>query len=195
MQQLRVKDWKFDPRAGLPLQELVFSLVLKRQKDEKESLDFRNKGRKGRVVYSSQFWSDPTFFPFRNAGRERVTSLSCGVFLSGKKTSKTELPVPDCYEEWIRQAHEETLSTQQIQAESESGDHESDSQSEKTEIVGYDKSTGRYSLGTAGEISYVDASEGAYQAIVDSLMYLYRWTRPDLGFAVTFFKFLVKTFT
>ena len=38
-------------------------------------------------------------------------------------------------------------------------DHESDSQSEKTEIVGYDKSTGRYALRTVREISYVDASE------------------------------------
>ena len=117
--------------------------------------------------------------------------------MSGKETIKAELPVPDCYdcyeewirqdcyEEWIRQAHEETLSTQQqqIQTEPESGDHESDSQSEKTEIVGYDKST---ALRTAGEMSYVDASEEEYQAIVGSLMYLYRWTRPNLGFAVTF---------
>ena len=154
----QVKDWKFDPRAGACI------FIGPGETEGRKGVigytfDFRNKGRKGRVVYSSQFWSDPTFFPFRNAGEERVTSLSCGVFLSGKETIKAELPVPDCYEEWIRQAHEETLSTQQIQAEPESGDHESDSQSEKTEIVGYDKSTGRYALRTAGETNYVDASE------------------------------------
>ena len=73
--------------------------------------------------------------------------------MSGKETIKAELPVPDCYEGRIRQVHEEKVSMQQIQAETESGDQESDSQSEKTEIVGYHISTGRYALRTAGEIS------------------------------------------
>jgi hypothetical protein len=36
---------------------------------------------------------------------------------------------------------------------------EEETEDEKTEIVGYDRSTGQYALSTAGEVNYVDASE------------------------------------
>jgi hypothetical protein len=51
-----------------------------RRKDERGikgcALDFRNEGHKGHIVYSTSVHSDPTYFPLRMRGEERVLSFS-----------------------------------------------------------------------------------------------------------------------
>jgi hypothetical protein len=59
---------------------------------------------KGRIIYSTNVWTDPTFFPFRKRGEERATSLSEGVFMSGKEQSDQEIPIPPEIEKWINTA-------------------------------------------------------------------------------------------
>ena len=83
----QVKEWKFDPRAGACI------FIGPGETEGRKGVigytfDFRNKGRKGKVVYSSLFWSDPTFFPFRNAGEERVTSYPVEYSCLERKLSK-----------------------------------------------------------------------------------------------------------
>ena len=54
---------------------------------------------RGRIVYSTNFHSDPTYFPFRKTGEERVVSLSGGVYMSGKEKHDQEIPLPPEIEE------------------------------------------------------------------------------------------------
>ncbi len=105
-----VADWKFDPRAGACV--YLGSGELDRLG---YTIDFKNKGRMGKVVHSTQYWADPTYFPFRKAGEERVTSLSIGSYLSGKEAFQQEIPLPPCYEEWIN-ASKEDKQQKQLQA-------------------------------------------------------------------------------
>ncbi len=93
-----VADWKFDPRAGACVY-LGSGELDGRKCVLGYTIDFKNKGRMGKVVHSTQYWADPTFFPFRKAGEERVTSLSIGSYLSGKGEFQQEIPLPPCYEE------------------------------------------------------------------------------------------------
>jgi hypothetical protein len=65
------------------------------------SFDFRNKGKKGRVMYSTHCHADPTYFPFRKAGEERVVSLSGAGNMSGKETLDQEIPLPPEIEDWV----------------------------------------------------------------------------------------------
>ena len=53
------------------------------------TLDFKNKGKIGSVLFSTSYWADPTFFSFRTIGGERVTSLSVGRCVSGKEKIST----------------------------------------------------------------------------------------------------------
>jgi hypothetical protein len=158
-----VKDWKFDPRAGACVY-VGTGTPEGRKGVIGYTIDFKNKGKRGRLVYTSQYWPDSTFFPYRKAGQERITTLSCGEFLSGKEEIMTELKLPDCYEEWIKEASREEFQfaekpMEDTRNEVEPEQPEEETEDERTEIVGYDRSTGQYALSTAGEVNYVDASE------------------------------------
>ena len=71
-----VSDWKIDSRAQACIY-LGSGEIAGHKSAMGYSIDFSNKGYIGRVVHSSQFWVDPTFFPYRKAGEklERATSL------------------------------------------------------------------------------------------------------------------------
>ena len=64
-------------------------------------MDFKNKGKISTVLFCTSYWADPTFFPFRKTGGERVTSLSVGRYMSGKEEFQQEIPLPPPYEDWI----------------------------------------------------------------------------------------------
>ncbi len=55
-------------------------------------------------MYSTNVY-DPTCFPFRKKGEERVTSLSGGIFMSGKDKGllEQEIPIflPPQVQEWV----------------------------------------------------------------------------------------------
>ena len=65
------------------------------------TVDFKNKDKIGSVLFSSSYWADPTSFPFRKTGEERVTSLLVGRYMSGKEGFQQEIPLPPPYEGWI----------------------------------------------------------------------------------------------
>jgi hypothetical protein len=54
-------------------------------------------------MYSTNVHSDPTYCPFRKKGEERVTSLSGGIFMSGKDNwlLVQEIPLPPEVQEWV----------------------------------------------------------------------------------------------
>ena len=58
-------------------------------------------GKIGTVLFGTSHWADPTFFPFRKTGEERVTSLSVGGYMSGKEEFQQEIPLPPLHEDWI----------------------------------------------------------------------------------------------
>ena len=124
------------------------------------TIDFKNKSRMRKRVHSTQYWADPTFFPFRKAGEERVMSLSDGFYLSGKEEFEQDIPLPPCYEEWINTSKEDERQEQEQVSEAEPIDEpEVSAYPERTEIVGYDKTSGQYVLRSAGVTTQVDASE------------------------------------
>ena len=61
------------------------------------TVDFKNKGKIGTMPFSTSYWADTTFFPFRKTGEERVV----GGYMSGKEKFQQEIPLPPPYEDWI----------------------------------------------------------------------------------------------
>ena len=53
-------------------------------------------------MYSTNVYSDPSYFPFIKKGEERVTSLSEGIFMSvkDKESLEQEIPLPPEVQEW-----------------------------------------------------------------------------------------------
>ena len=70
-----IKDTKFDPRA-VPCAFIGTGELEGRKGMLGYTVDFSNKGRMGKIIHTVEYWVDPTFFHFRKAGGERVTSLS-----------------------------------------------------------------------------------------------------------------------
>ena len=52
-------------------------------------------------MYSTHTYLDPTYFPFKNAGEERVVSLSGASCMSEKKALDRDTPIPPEVEEWV----------------------------------------------------------------------------------------------
>ncbi len=75
----QISDPKFDPRAqaAVYLGQGVFE---GRKCVKGYSFNYSNKGHKGRIIFSTNVWTAPTFSPIRKRGEERVTFLSGGVF-------------------------------------------------------------------------------------------------------------------
>ena len=51
-------------------------------------------------MYSTNTYSDPTYFPFRKSGEGRVVFLSGASYMSGKEELDREIPIPPEVEEW-----------------------------------------------------------------------------------------------
>jgi hypothetical protein len=100
LDKAQLHDPKFDSRA-LATVYLGQGILEGRKCHKGYTFDFRKKGLRGRIVYSTNFYSDPTYFPFRKTGEERVVSLSGGVYMSGKEKLDQEIPLPPEIEEWI----------------------------------------------------------------------------------------------
>ena len=138
------------------------------------SFDFGNKGHRGRIMYSTNVYSDPTYFPFRNKGEERVVSLSGASYMSGKDKLDQEIPIPPEVEEWGRfsemQYDNQTLQDQQeleqMQVSSEKNIDKDKSAPIENQIVGYNAAQDQYAIQSAGEIKYVDSSE-LFQKVSD----------------------------
>ncbi len=89
----QISDPKFDLRAQAAVY-LGQGVSEGRKCVKGYSFNYSNRGHKGRIIYSTNVWTYPTFFPFRKRGEERVTSLSGGVFMSGKEQLDQEIPIP-----------------------------------------------------------------------------------------------------
>jgi hypothetical protein len=55
----------------------------------------------GKICSLYKILGRPYFIPLRKAGAERITSPSCGTYLSGTEQFQQEMPLPPCYEEWM----------------------------------------------------------------------------------------------
>jgi hypothetical protein len=71
-------------------------------------INFANKGVLGSIRDSTNFYADPTCFPFRPKGQERVVSLSGGSYLTGKDPNPVaeDLPLPPEVELWMRYSNQ-----------------------------------------------------------------------------------------
>jgi hypothetical protein len=52
-------------------------------------------------MFSAHGWCDPTSFPFRKRGEERVVSLSGAMYMSAKGKLDQEIPIPPEIEQWV----------------------------------------------------------------------------------------------
>jgi hypothetical protein len=169
----QIRDPKFDPRAQATVY-LGHGFLEGRKCVKGYSFDFRNKGHRGRIMYSTNVYSDPTYFPFRNKGEERVVSLSGASYMSGKDKLDQEIPIPPEVEEWGRfsemQYDNQTLQDQQeleqMQVSSEKNIDKDKSAPIENQIVGYNAAQDQYAIQSAGEIKYVDSSE-LFQKVSD----------------------------
>ena len=95
-----IPDPKFDPRAQATVY-LGHGFHEGRKCLKGYSFNFGKKGL-GQIMYSPNVYSDPTYFPFRKKGEERVTTLSRGKFMSGKEKEslEQEIPLPPEVQEW-----------------------------------------------------------------------------------------------
>ena len=96
-----IPDPKFDPRAQATVY-LGHDFQEGRKCLKGFSFDFCKMGFV-QIMYSTNVHSDPTCFPFRKKGEERVTSLSEGIFMSGKDKGllEQEIPLPPEVQEWV----------------------------------------------------------------------------------------------
>jgi hypothetical protein len=95
-----VADWRLDSRAH-PCIHIGSGEVVGHKSVMGYTIDFSNNGHIGGVVHSTQFWVDPTLFPYSKAGEGRVTALSFGKYFLGKEEFEQEVPTPPEYEKWI----------------------------------------------------------------------------------------------
>ena len=161
------KENRSDPKFDKAAQATVYvgQGILEGQKCHKGyTIDFKNKGMIGKILTSTNFHADLTYFPFRPRGQERVISLSGGSYLQGKDSTPEvdELPLPPVVESWMMYSSQ--VSDDQQEPDYQYG-HTPHSQMETefstipNEIVGYDQASDRYILRSAGDIKYVDSSE------------------------------------
>ena len=94
-----IKEPKFDPRAQATVY-LGHGFHEGRKCLKGYSFDFKNKGHSGRIMYSTNTYSDATYFPFRKVGEGRVVSLSGASYMSRKEELDWEIPIPPEVEEW-----------------------------------------------------------------------------------------------
>ncbi len=162
----QINDPKFDPRAQAAIY-LGHGSSEGRKCIKGYTFNFSNKSHKGIILHSTSVYSDPTYFPFRKRGEERVLSLSGASYMSGKEKLDQEIPIPPEVEEWVNvaemQYHVETSEDQQ-ELENESAVSDKDLDTEKctpieNQIMGYNEAQYQYAVKSAGEIKYVDSSE------------------------------------
>ena len=146
----QMADAKFDSKAIATA--YVSHGYLQGRKCVKEyTVDFKNKGKIGSVLFNTSYWADPTLFPFRKTGEERVTSLSVGRCTSGKEEFQHEIPLPPPHEDWINASVMENQFTFDVQQELDQAAEDSDATTSRpiddkkiNEIVGYNESTDQY---------------------------------------------------
>jgi hypothetical protein len=162
----QIHDPKFDPRAQAAIY-LGHGSSEGRKCIKGYTFNFSNTGYKGHILYSNSVYSDPTYFPFRKRGEERVLSLSGASYMSGKEKLDQEIPIPPEVEEWVNvvevQYNVETSEDQQ-EFENESAVSDKDLDTEKgtpidNQIMGYNEAQDQYAVKSGGEIKYVDSSE------------------------------------
>ena len=95
-----MSDTNFDSRA-ITIAYMGHSCREGRKCVKGNTVDFKNKGKIGSVLFCTSYWADPTFFPFRKTEEERVSSLSVGRCMSGKEDFQQETPLPLPCEDWI----------------------------------------------------------------------------------------------
>ena len=119
-------------------------------------MNSKNKGKIGTILSSTSYWADPTFFPFKKTGEERVTSLWVGRYMSAKEEFQQEMPLPPPYEDWINASVIENQlafdEPQELDKAAEDSDAPRSIDDQKiNEIVGYNESTDQYILQSAGD--------------------------------------------
>ena len=67
-----MSDTKFDSKA-MAAAYVGHGYLESRKCVKGYTVDFKNKGKIGSVLFSTSYWADPAFFPFRKTGEERVT--------------------------------------------------------------------------------------------------------------------------
>ena len=148
----------------------------------------------GRIIYSTHTHSDPTYFPFRKAGEERVVSLSGASYMSGKEKLDREIPIPPEIEEWANitemQYNVETLEDQQELEDPRQVSEKEISVGESTpvenQIVGYNEAQDQYALKSGGEIIYVDSSE-LFQKVSNGEKVFVEGVKGSIpGFSITY---------
>ena len=147
------------------------------------------------IMYSTNVHSDPTYFPFRKKGEERVTSLSGGIFMSGKDKGQLEqeIPLPPEVQEWVSSAEmqydfPESEDQQEQQDSSEVSEQMTKEASTPLEnqIVGYNEAQDQYVVRSAGETTYMDSSE-LFQKVADGEKVFVEGVQgPIPGFSISF---------
>ena len=129
----KIRDPKFDEKAQASVY-IGNGLNEGRKCIKGYTFDFRHKNYRGRIVYSNHVHSDPTYFPFRRSGEERVVSLSGANYMSGKEELDQEISLPPEIEEWGKcaemryddQTSEDQQEIEQTPVHSEKGNIEDD---------------------------------------------------------------------
>ena len=188
-----IPDPKFDPRAQATVY-LGHGFHEGRKCLKGYSFDFGKKGF-GQIMYSTHVHSDPTYFPFRKKGEERVTSLSGGIFMSGKDKGllEQEIPLPPEVQEWVSSAEmqydfPESEDQQEQQDSSEVSEQTTKETSTPLEnqIVGYNEAQDQYVVRSAGETTYMDSSE-LFQKVADGEKVFVEGVQGSIpGFSISF---------
>ena len=161
-------------------------------------LQFWQKGLKalGQIMYSTNVYSDLTYFPFRKKGEERVTTLSGGIFMSGKdkESLEQEIPLPPEVQEWADYAEKYyDFPESEDQQENVNSSEVSDKQMTKdastpleNQIVGYNEAQDRYAVRLAGETRYMDSSE-LFEKVSDGEKVFVEGVQGSIpGFSISF---------